>query len=133
MYRAEPITERPLNLQQSQMLPQLSKSHISLTYRNTFPSDCVTVAKFNSSDYKYHGLDEIIKLPAVQYIGIGPRLQSTEVILLAKGNTATACLFTEPDPAFRERFDGTAECAQEAGPLRVSLWQNSRCRNHAKF
>jgi hypothetical protein len=54
------------------MFPQLSKSHTSLAYRNTFHRDCVTVANFNSSDYKYDGLDEITKLPTVQYIG--PRL-----------------------------------------------------------
>jgi hypothetical protein len=54
------------------MFPQLSKSHTSLIYRNTFPRDCVTVAKFNSNDNKYDGLDEITKLPTAQYIG--PRL-----------------------------------------------------------
>ena len=42
---------------------------------------------------------------------------STEVILLAKGNTATVCLFTEPDPALRERFNGEAECTQEGHSL----------------
>ena len=54
------------------MFPQLSISHTSLAYRNTFHRDCVTVAKFNSNDNKYDGFDEITKLPAVQYIG--PRL-----------------------------------------------------------
>jgi hypothetical protein len=34
-----------------------------------------------------------------------------------KGNTATVCVFTEPDPALRERFDGEAECTQEGHSL----------------
>jgi hypothetical protein len=58
-----------------------------------------------------------IKLPPFLHFSTSARDWPTEVILLAKGNTATVCLFTEPDPALRERFDGTAECTQEGHSL----------------
>ena len=37
--------------------------------------------------------------------------------LQRKANNSTVCLFTEPDPALRERFDGSAECTQEGHSL----------------
>ena len=58
-----------------------------------------------------------MKLPPFLHLSTSAHDWSTEVILLAKGNTATVCLFTEPDPALRERFDGTAECTQEGHSL----------------
>jgi hypothetical protein len=42
----------------------------------------------------------------------------TEVeLILGNGNTYTVCLFTDPDPTLRERFDGTAQCTQEGHSL----------------
>jgi hypothetical protein len=58
-----------------------------------------------------------MKLPSFLQPSTSVHDWSTEVILLAKGNTATVCLFTEPDPALRERFGGTAECTQEGNSL----------------
>jgi hypothetical protein len=58
-----------------------------------------------------------VDLPSFQHFNTSAHDWSAEVILLAKGNTATVCLFTGPDPALRERFDGTAECTQEGHSL----------------
>jgi hypothetical protein len=58
-----------------------------------------------------------MKLPSFLQLSTSAHDWSTEVILLAKGNTATVCLFTGPDPALRERFDGTAGCTQEGHSL----------------
>jgi hypothetical protein len=59
----------------------------------------------------------MMKLPSFQQFSTLAHDWSTEVVLQAKGNTYTVCLFTEPDPALRERFDGTAECTQEGHSL----------------
>jgi hypothetical protein len=53
-----------------------------------------------------------MNLPSFLQFSTSAHDWSNEVVLLAKGNTATVSLFTEPDPALRERFDGTAECTQ---------------------
>jgi hypothetical protein len=58
-----------------------------------------------------------MKLPSFQQFNTSAHDWSTEVIPLAKGNTYTVCLFTEPDPALRERLDETAECTQEGRSL----------------
>jgi hypothetical protein len=58
-----------------------------------------------------------MKLPGSQHFNTSAHEWSAEVVLQAKGNTYTVCLFTEPDPALRERFDGTAECTQEGHSL----------------
>jgi hypothetical protein len=62
-----------------------------------------------------------MKLPSFLQLSTSAHDWSTEVVLLAKGNAATVCLFTEPDPALRERFDGTVECTQEGHSL-YGLW-----------
>jgi hypothetical protein len=54
-----------------------------------------------------------MKLPSFQHFNTSAHKWSAEVVLQAKGNTYTVCVFTEPGPALRERFDGTAECTQE--------------------
>ena len=58
-----------------------------------------------------------MKLPSPLQFSTSAHDWSTEVVLLAKGNAATVCLFTEPDPALRERFDGTVDCTQEGRSL----------------
>jgi hypothetical protein len=56
-----------------------------------------------------------MKLPGFLQFSTSASDWRNEVELLAKGNAATVCLFTGPDPALRERFGGSAECAQEEG------------------
>ena len=58
-----------------------------------------------------------MKLPSFLQFSTSAHDWRNEVVLLAKGKTATVCLFTEPDPALRERFDGTVECTQEGHSL----------------
>jgi hypothetical protein len=58
-----------------------------------------------------------MKLPSFQHFNTSAHGWSAEVVLQAKGNTYTVCPFTGPDPALRERFDGTAECTQEGHSL----------------
>jgi hypothetical protein len=58
-----------------------------------------------------------MKLPPFLQFSTSANDWRNDVELLAKGNTATVCLFTEPDPALRERFDGSAECTQEGHSL----------------
>jgi hypothetical protein len=58
-----------------------------------------------------------MKLPGSLQFSTSANDWRNEVELLAKGNTATVCLFIEPDPALRERFDGSTECTQEGHSL----------------
>ena len=58
-----------------------------------------------------------MKLPPFLQFSTSANDWRNDVELLAKGNTATVCLFTEPDPALRERFDGDTECTQEGHSL----------------
>ena len=58
-----------------------------------------------------------MELPGFQQFSTSANDWRTEVELLAKSNASTVCLYTEPDPALRERFDGSAECTQEGHSL----------------
>ena len=58
-----------------------------------------------------------MKLPPFLQFSTSANDWRNDVELLAKGNTATVCLFTEPDPALRDRFDGETECTQEGHSL----------------
>ena len=75
-----------------------------------------------------------MKLPPFLQFSTSANDWRNDVELLAKGNTATVCLFTEPDPALRERFDGSAECTQEGHSLNGHATANwipkARARTH---
>jgi hypothetical protein len=58
-----------------------------------------------------------MKLPSFLQVSTLAHDWSTEVILLAKGNLATVCLFIESDPALRERLDGSEGYTQEGHSL----------------
>jgi hypothetical protein len=58
-----------------------------------------------------------MKLPSFLQFSTSAHDWSNEVVLLAKGNAATVCLFTGPDPALRERFDAAVGCTQEGHSL----------------
>jgi hypothetical protein len=102
---------------QPEVLPQLSKSHTSLTSRNSFLRGCVTVAKFISSDYRYVRLYENRTIPTVP--NLGPRLARRSGASRGGGggNHNTCSLFIEPNPSNRDKFDGSAQCKQEGHSL----------------
>ena len=58
-----------------------------------------------------------MKLPPFLQFSTSANDWRNDVELLARGNAATVCLFTEPDPALRERFDGETVCTQEGHSL----------------